>query len=311
MKASTSEVYLETLLGDVVGLEKSAVETGADLDNQDDISTIGAKRGHKISKSGGGGAGASMEDDLGGGAEFDSQWDEGEGEVEASSKKRSKAGTQKLSEEAKLQRREKNREHAKRSRVRRKFLLESLQQCVHALEDENANLKEAVHKHLPEDAAELLEWCTVEGPSVIASSGSAATKTLKDPDYSVVKALQAAQQNFVISDPSLPDNPIVYASSGFLSLTGYAQEQVMGRNCRFLLGQASDSQTVDIIRAGIDKGVDTTVCVQNYRADGTSFWNQLYVSPLKDGDGRIVNYLGVQCKVTEDYALAFAAKIGD
>ena len=242
--------------------------------------------------------------------DFTAWEDEGDSEP-GGAKKRSKANTQKLTEEAKLQRREKNREHAKRSRVRKKFLLESLQQCVHALEDENNNLNGAVRKHLPEDANKLLEWCMVEVPSVIASGGGPVTKTLKDPDYSVVKALQAAQQNFVISDPSLPDNPIVFASMGFLNLTGYTQEQVVGRNCRFLQGRASDSQTVDKIRAGIDKGVDITVCIQNYRADGTTFWNQLYVSPLKDGDGRIVNYLGVQCKVTEDYALAFAAKIGD
>jgi PAS domain S-box-containing protein len=128
---------------------------------------------------------------------------------------------------------------------------------------------------------------------------------LDDPDYSLVKALQTAQQNFVISDPSLPDNPIVYASQGFLALTGYTLEQVLGRNCRFLQGPETDPTVVDRIRQGIEKGEDTTVCLLNYRADGTTFWNQFFIAALRDGDGRIVNFLGVQCKVSEDYARAF------
>ena len=145
---------------------------------------------------------------------------------------------------------------------------------------------------------------------MIATNPNDATKTLDDPDYSLVKALQTAQQNFVISDPSLPDNPIVYASAGFLVLTGYKLDQVLGRNCRFLQGPATDPKAVDRIRSGIEKGEDTTVCLRNYRADGSTFWNQFFVAALRDGDGNIVNYLGVQCKVSEDYARAFTQNDG-
>ena len=99
-------------------------------------------------------------------------------------------------------------------------MLESLQQSVHALQEENDKLKGAIKENLPEDADELLASCTNGGTSVIASDPNDATKTLDDPDYSLVKALQTAQQNFVISDPSMPDNPIVYASTGFLNLSG-------------------------------------------------------------------------------------------
>jgi PAS domain S-box-containing protein len=59
-------------------------------------------------------------------------------------------------------------------------------------------------------------------------------RPLLDTDSRLVSALQFSQQNFTISDPSLPDNPIVYASDGFLKLTGYSREQILGRNCRFL-----------------------------------------------------------------------------
>jgi len=201
--------------------------------------------------------------------------------------------------------RERNREHAKRSRVRKKFLLESLQQSVHALMEENEKLRQSIREHLPQEADELLSQCAQMGTSVLATDPSDATKTLDDPDYSLVKALQTAQQNFVISDPSMPDNPIVYASQGFLNLTGYSLEQVLGRNCRFLQGPETDPKAVDRIRKGIEKGEDTTVCLLNYRIDGSKFWNQFFVAALRDGDGYVVNYLGVQCKVSEDYAKAF------
>jgi PAS domain S-box-containing protein len=189
--------------------------------------------------------------------------------------------------------------------VRKKFLLESLQQSVHALQEENEKLKSAIKSHLADEADELLAGCINAGASVIASDHSQATKRLDDPDYSLVKALQTAQQNFVISDPSLPDNPIVYASQGFLALTGYTLEQVLGRNCRFLQGPDTDPIAVARIRKGIEKGEDTTVILLNYRCDGTTFWNQFFIAALRDGDGNIVNYLGVQCKVSEEYAKAF------
>jgi PAS domain S-box-containing protein len=201
--------------------------------------------------------------------------------------------------------RERNREHAKRSRVRKKFLLESLQHSVRALEEENEKLRGAIREHLKDDADHLLSRCTFGGPSVIATDPQSATRTLDDPDYSLVKALQTAQQNFVISDPALPDNPIVYASQGFLSLTGYTLNEVLGRNCRFLQGPETDPRAVDRIRAGIERGEDTTVVLLNYRKDGTVFWNQFFVAALRDGDSNVVNYLGVQCKVSEDYAKAF------
>lgn len=201
--------------------------------------------------------------------------------------------------------RERNREHAKRSRVRKKFLLESLQQSVRALQEENEKLKSAIRENLNDDAEHLLASCSSGGASIIATDPNDATKTLDDPDYRLVKALQTAQQNFVISDPSLPDNPIVYASTGFLRLSGYSLDQVLGRNCRFLQGPETDPRAVDRIRKGIEKGEDTTVVLLNYRNDGSTFWNQFFVAALRDGDGNVVNYLGVQCKVSADYAKAF------
>jgi PAS domain S-box-containing protein len=207
--------------------------------------------------------------------------------------------------------REKNREHAKRSRVRKKFVVESLQQSVHALEEENEKLRGAIRQHVPKDEAEqLLAACDDNSLSVLSTKGKSNTRVLDDPDYGLVKALQTAQQNFVITDPAAPDNPIVFASQGFLSLTGYTLDQVLGRNCRFLQGPHTDARAVAKIRQAIDKGDDATVVLLNYRSDGSTFWNQFFIAALRDDKGVVVNYLGVQCKVSEDYAAAFQLNEG-
>ena len=96
---------------------------------------------------------------------------------------------------------------------------------------------------------------------------------------------------YVLSDPRLPDNPIVYASEGFYELTGYTSDQVLGRNCRYLQGPGTDPRSVDIIRTAIAKGSDVTTCILNYKSDGSPFWNQFFVAALRDSDNCIVNYV--------------------
>merc|ERR1711957_204714 len=105
-----------------------------------------------------------------------------------------------------------------------------------------------------------------------------------------------------MGDPSLPDNPIVYASQGFLNPTGYSLDQILGRNCRFLQGPETDPKTVERIRNAIEQGEDLSVCLLNYRVDGSTFWNQFFIAALRDAAGNITNFVGVQCKVSDQYA---------
>jgi len=212
-------------------------------------------------------------------------------------------GKPELTEAQKIERRERNREHAKRSRLRKKFLLESLQEQIHGLQGEIATLKNIIKSELPDRAEELLKKVgsaeASEFTPVPTPSGFGPVKTLMEPDFRLMKALSGSQQNFAISDPSLPDNPIVYVSQGFLDLTGYTLDQVLGRNCRFLQGPGTDQAAVDIIRKGIREGIDTSVCLLNYRADGTPFWNQFFVAALRDAENNVVNFVGVQCEVSK------------
>ena len=207
-----------------------------------------------------------------------------------------------LTEQQKLERRERNREHAKRSRLRKKFLLESLQDQIHGLEEQLDGLKNAIKVELPDKAEHIIT--TVCGNKdkytpLPMPSGFGPVKTLMEPDFRLMSALSGSQQNFAISDPSLPDNPIVYVSQGFLDLTGYTLDQVLGRNCRFLQGPGTDQSAVEVIRKGIKEGVDTSVCLLNYKADGTPFWNQFFVAALRDAENNVVNYVGVQCEVSK------------
>lgn len=296
-------------------------------------------------------------------------------------------------DESKVERRERNREHAKRSRIRKRLLLDSLQDQLAAVRNENVKLRRLVADKLPPAISQqVLMDCTTEessllklvsgdrlesdsetvaapcvqevadngqkllgssimGPGDLMFSGSSAAdsllqgldmlqqgskkpspltaslahdhplltssidalnqanvranaakdgrdrKLLMEPDYRLMESLVISQQNFVLSDPSLPDNPIVYCSDGFCKLSGYKRSEVVGRNCRFLQGPGTDQGAVDIIRQGVLDGRDISVCLLNYKADATPFWNQFFVAPIKDEEGAVVNYVGVQCEV--------------
>nr|AML78453.1 putative LOV domain-containing protein [Osmundastrum cinnamomeum] len=118
-------------------------------------------------------------------------------------------------------------------------------------------------------------------------------------EESLKEALQQHEFNFVITDPRLPDHPIVYASDGFLQMTSYAAEEVLGRNCRFLQGPDTDRRTILEIRDAIREEKTCQVTILNYTKQGHPFWNLFHMAPVfsKD-DGRVVHFVGVQTPVS-------------
>ncbi len=112
------------------------------------------------------------------------------------------------------------------------------------------------------------------------------------------RAIEAASQGIIITDPVQPDNPIVYASPGFTRLTGYEPTEVIGRNCRFLQGTKADPAALSTLRDAIREARPCVVELLNVRKDGTTFWNNLSVAPVKDADGRLTHFVGVQTDVT-------------
>ncbi|RDX73170.1 Phototropin-2, partial [Mucuna pruriens] len=106
--------------------------------------------------------------------------------------------------------------------------------------------------------------------------------------------LERIEKNFVISDPRLPDNPIIFASDSFLELTEYTREEILGRNCRFLQGPETDQTTVAKIRDAIREQREITVQLINYTKSGKKFWNLFHLQPMRDQKGELQYFIGVQ-----------------
>ncbi|CAI0545285.1 unnamed protein product [Linum tenue] len=112
-------------------------------------------------------------------------------------------------------------------------------------------------------------------------------------------ALSSFQQTFVVSDATKPDYPILYASEGFFKMTGYTSKEVVGRNCRFLQGSGTDPEDVAKIRESLQNGGSYCGRLLNYKKDGTPFWNLLTVTPIKDDDGKVLKFIGMQVEVSK------------
>nr|AML77163.1 putative LOV domain-containing protein [Pogostemon sp. BC-2016] len=112
-------------------------------------------------------------------------------------------------------------------------------------------------------------------------------------------ALATLQQTFVVSDATKPDCPIMYASSGFFTMTGYTSKEVIGRNCRFLQGPDTDQNEVDKIRNATRNGTSYCGRLLNYKKDGTPFWNLLTITPIKDDKGKTIRFIGMQVEVSK------------
>ena len=112
-------------------------------------------------------------------------------------------------------------------------------------------------------------------------------------------AVVATDICFTISDPRQDDDPLVWVNPAFTRVTGYPFDEVVGRNCRFLQGPATDQAALQELREGMVQRRPVTVTLLNHRKDGTAFWNQLSVSPVFDGRGELVSFVGVQSDVSQ------------
>lgn len=112
-------------------------------------------------------------------------------------------------------------------------------------------------------------------------------------------AVRATRMAMVITDPRLPDNPIVFCNKAFQDLCGYERDEIVGRNCRFLQGPGTDPLAIARVRAAIDAGLDISADLLNYRKDGSTFWNALYLSPVRDDTGKANYFFASQLDVTE------------
>ncbi|MFK7741308.1 MAG: ATP-binding protein [Planctomycetota bacterium] len=113
------------------------------------------------------------------------------------------------------------------------------------------------------------------------------------------RALHAAASGIVICDASSPDVPMTYVNAAFEKITGYAASDVLGQNCRFLSRGDREQPGLREIREAIAARRETTVTLRNFRKDGSSFWNELTISPLADEHGNVTHFIGIQDDITE------------
>ena len=107
------------------------------------------------------------------------------------------------------------------------------------------------------------------------------------------RALASVDDGVVITDPSQPDNPVIYCNDAITRITGYPPGEIVGRNCRFLQGTDRDQEAREALRDSVTRQVPCRVLIRNYRWDGELFWNELSLSPVRDDSGRTTHFVGV------------------
>ncbi|HEU4622306.1 MAG TPA: histidine kinase famiy protein [Burkholderiaceae bacterium] len=111
-------------------------------------------------------------------------------------------------------------------------------------------------------------------------------------------AVETTRMPMIVTDPRQPDNPIVFANEAFMSMTGYSADELIGRNCRFLQGPETSKASVDEVRKAVAEEREIAIEILNYRKDGGSFWNALFISPVRNRDGELIYFFASQLDVS-------------
>jgi PAS domain S-box-containing protein len=118
-------------------------------------------------------------------------------------------------------------------------------------------------------------------------------------DFELIsKALDASISGIILTDNLQPDNPIIYCNAAFERMTGYTRSEIIGHNCRFLQRDDRNQEMRFVLKEAIRNGHDCCVEIRNYRKNGELFWNELYMSAIKDESGVITHFIGVQNDVS-------------
>lgn len=111
-------------------------------------------------------------------------------------------------------------------------------------------------------------------------------------------ALDSSNSGIIITDNNQPDNPIVYCNAAFEKISGYPRSEIIGHNCRFLQRDDKDQPARATLKSAVETGTACAIEIRNYKKNGELFWNELFVSPIRDDNGEITHFIGVQNDVT-------------
>ncbi len=140
---------------------------------------------------------------------------------------------------------------------------------------------------------------STRGSTVIDDGASRAGELSDDQLF---RAINHAPVGISLTDPSKPDNPLIYVNDAWKEICGYERSEVLGENPRLLQGAETDPETVGEIREAIENNEPITTRIKNYTADGSPFWNELTVAPVRDDTGEVRHYVGFQNDVTHLHA---------
>ncbi|GAO35169.1 hypothetical protein SCT_0553 [Sulfuricella sp. T08] len=113
------------------------------------------------------------------------------------------------------------------------------------------------------------------------------------------RAIESSVNAILITDATRPGNPLIYTNPAFERITGYSQEEALGRNCNFLQNEDHDQPGIEELRQAIREQHEGRAVLRNYRKDGSMFWNDLLIAPVRDEKGKVTHFVGVQNDVTE------------
>ena len=129
-------------------------------------------------------------------------------------------------------------------------------------------------------------------------TGSGASGVVDQHHDIFFAAVETTRMPMIVTDPHQPDNPIIFANRAFIRMTGYSADELIGSNCRFLQGRDTDRDTISEVRDAIREHREFATEILNYRKDGSSFWNALFVSPVFNRSGDLVYFFGSQLDVS-------------
>lgn len=130
------------------------------------------------------------------------------------------------------------------------------------------------------------------------------------PDDWVTGLIVSSPVASVVSNPRLPDNPIVAVNTAFVELTGYSESEIIGRNCRFLSGSGTEPWLTELIQEGVRGHRPVLVEILNYKRDGTPFRNAVLVAPIYGKRDELLYFLGSQVEVDDGEQGVFSARRG-
>jgi two-component system sporulation sensor kinase C len=170
--------------------------------------------------------------------------------------------------------------------------------------DNTSAVRSAEHCDIPFDG--LL--CLPQAPSLITAQLSVILYSHRSFARRYQSALEELNLNrrifrsvtsgISVASATLPDLPLTYVNPAFEVMTGYTLEEAQGRNCRFLQGNEHDEAALTLIRDAIQSQRETVAILKNFRKDGTPFWNELSLSPIRNREGHVTHFVGIQNDVT-------------